>query len=348
MWPARFVLLAAATLVAPAARSSQDVRVIVDMDAATAGIQGSVSIPAGCEIVQGIAIHVHDPRGGRRFFSIGYLGGLDRGIAFGHVPSNTNRGHVVELIPSMGAPIHPGNTQSELLSPAHDPGFPGPEVQYLEWGADEPGLIRADPDVAVFTVDVKLSGACPGDVFSFHLLDMVTVWSGGVHGAFSTTSPINSLDTGGDAVPDGTQSAYGTDPDTALAVPPGAFRVDYVDGGGTRGPATIVVTSALDAGPAVPTGRAFLLHAVEPNPGHASMTIRFDLAAAGPVELALFDPGGRRVRTLLTASTPQPSGPHVVTWDGRDDRGRRAPAGVYFLKLGVHGRTETCSLVRLD
>ena len=348
MWPARLVLLAAATLVATVARASQDVRVIVDMDAATPGIQGSVSVPADCEIVQGIAIHVYDPQGGRRLWGIGYLGGLDRGIAFGHVPSNTNRGRVVELFPRAGTPIHAGNTQSELLSPAQDPGFPGPEVQYLEWGALEPGLIRPTPDAAVFTVDVKLAGACPGDVFAFHLLDMVTVWSGGGYGAFSTTAPINSLDTGGDAVPDGTQSAYGTDPDTALAVPPGAFRVDYVDGGSSPGPATIVVTSALDVGSTVPAGRAFLLHAVEPNPGRAAVTIRFELAAPGPVELALFDPSGRRVRSLLAPSTQQPSGSHVVVWDGRDDLGRRAPAGVYFLQLGAHGRTETRSLVRLD
>ncbi len=347
-------LLAAATLLAPTARSapasgsSDAVRVVVDMDAATPGIQRSVSIPANCSVVQGIAIHAYDPVGGRKLWGIGYLGGLDRGIAFGHVPSNQNRGEVVSLVPHAGTPINPGNTMSELLHPAQYPGFPGAEVQYLEWGAEQNGAIRSAPDAAVFTVDVNLAGAKPGDVFAFHLLDMVTVWSGGTYGAFSTQAPINSLDTGGDAVPDGTLTAYGVDPDTALDVPPAAFRVDYVDGPSTGGPATIVVSPSLDVDPSGLAGQAFTLLAIEPNPAFGPATVRFELAGPGAVQLGVYDPAGRLVRELVRPSATLPSGPHAVAWDGRDERGRLAPAGVYFVKLGLGGRFEARPLVRLQ
>jgi len=77
-------------------------------------------------------------------------------------------------------------------------------------------------------------------------------------------------------------------------------------------------------------------------------TIRMRLSAAaasGPLELALFDGSGRRVQTLLAAGAGALTGRSLleVGWDGRDQDGRAAPAGVYFLRLssreGVAGRT---------
>ncbi|MHC4211665.1 MAG: dockerin type I domain-containing protein, partial [Planctomycetota bacterium] len=94
----------------------------------------------------------------------------------------------------------------------------------------------------IFTVDITLQGAAAGDVFDLYLLDFITVWMRyfdmGDYGAFST-SELTSLDTGGDAVPDGTQSIYGVDYDTPVPVPPAKFLVDYIDGPPGGGPATI-------------------------------------------------------------------------------------------------------------
>ena len=56
--------------------------------------------------------------------------------------------------------------------------------------------------------------------------------------------------------------------------------------------------------------------------------VRFGLARAGWVEIKVFDLAGRRVRTL--ANRRFEAGEHTVVWDGRDDRGARAPRGVYF------------------
>jgi flagellar hook assembly protein FlgD len=60
--------------------------------------------------------------------------------------------------------------------------------------------------------------------------------------------------------------------------------------------------------------------------------LSFTLAAAAEAELALFDLGGRRVRTLVPAGTLA-AGAHQRVWDGADDAGRALPAGLYFARL---------------
>ncbi len=227
------------------------VKVVVDMDATTAGIQSNITVPAGTTLLRDVAVYIFDPSETHSMWGIGYLGGLDRGIAFGHSPDNVNhQGQVTGLVARPGAPVHPENTQ--FVFPAMDKGFAGPEIQYLEINASQPALIGANPAQPVFFVDVQLSGAQAGDVFAFHVLDHVRVWTGGAGGAFSTQGAM-TLDTGGDAVPDATQTAYGTDPDAAIAAPPASFLVDFIDGD-PAGPATITIVAGVVAGPgSIPT-----------------------------------------------------------------------------------------------
>jgi len=73
-----------------------------------------------------------------------------------------------------------------------------------------------------------------------------------------------------------------------------------------------------------------------PNPFNPKTTIRFALPAAGPVELAVYDATGRRVRTLL--SGPQPAGTHHVVWEGKDDGGHPLASGVYLYRLETEER----------
>ncbi len=79
-----------------------------------------------------------------------------------------------------------------------------------------------------------------------------------------------------------------------------------------------------------------------PNPFSGSTTIMFSTLGAEPVRLAIFDLTGRRLRTLFEGRV-NPSY-HSVFWDGTDERRRRLPAGVYFLKLdrGEFLTTECC------
>jgi flagellar hook assembly protein FlgD len=32
-----------------------------------------------------------------------------------------------------------------------------------------------------------------------------------------------------------------------------------------------------------------------------------------------------------------PAGDHQVSWDGRDDQGRKLPNGTYFLRMAING-----------
>ena len=75
----------------------------------------------------------------------------------------------------------------------------------------------------------------------------------------------------------------------------------------------------------------FALHPNSPNPFNPSTSIRYQLAAASPVRLDVYDTLGRRVRSLVRQA--QPAGYHRVEWDSRDDTGQPVAAGVYFYRL---------------
>ena len=68
-----------------------------------------------------------------------------------------------------------------------------------------------------------------------------------------------------------------------------------------------------------------------PNPFNPSTTLRFQLADAGEVRLAIYDAAGRRLRTL--AAGPWAAGEHTARWDGRDQQGRILAAGSYLAVL---------------
>jgi M6 family metalloprotease-like protein len=72
-----------------------------------------------------------------------------------------------------------------------------------------------------------------------------------------------------------------------------------------------------------------------PNPFNPRAEIVFDLAAAGAVRLDVHDAAGRRVRRLLDAW--RPAGRQSVIWDGRDDQGRGAASGVYWVRASGPG-----------
>jgi hypothetical protein len=223
---------ALAVLAAAAGATAQPVQVWVDMDVSRPGFQAVVHVPPGTLTVPA-AVYIWDPQGGRSLLSIGFIGGLDRGISFGHIPGGAV-GSVTGITGQAGSPVNPGNIG--FVYPAHQPGFAGPEVQYNELNAAAAAPIAGAPASPVFTVNINLSGAAAGDVFRFALLDLVTVWRGGAGGAF-TPDAAHYLTTGGDAVPDLTPSIAGIDADVPQPVPPAAYLVDYVDGG--RGPAEI-------------------------------------------------------------------------------------------------------------
>lgn len=225
------------------AAADDPVMVVLDMDAHTPGIQSTVLVEPGTTLVEGLAVFVYDPEGTRRVFSLGYLGGINRGIALGHAPGNHNTGTVTAITGVPHTPVNPGNTGWVDHDGAIEKAFAGPEIQYTEAGAHADAPLPDAPATPILTAEVHLHGASPGDVFRIALADNVVLWTNGHNGAFSTTDQL-SLDTGGDAVPDNTPTVMGLDADAAIPAPPAAYLVDYIDG--VHAPATIVVRCPSD------------------------------------------------------------------------------------------------------
>jgi hypothetical protein len=71
---------------------------------------------------------------------------------------------------------------------------------------------------------------------------------------------------------------------------------------------------------------------VSPNPMNPDANLHFTLRAPGPVSARLYDSRGRLIRTLVSGRI-YPAGPHQLRIEGRDDRGRTLPSGVYAYRL---------------
>jgi len=77
--------------------------------------------------------------------------------------------------------------------------------------------------------------------------------------------------------------------------------------------------------------REFSVSPNYPNPFNPTTTIKYDLPAAGPVELVVYSLLGGRVRTLI--SREMEAGYHQVEWDGRNDSGVPVTSGVYLYRF---------------
>ncbi len=71
--------------------------------------------------------------------------------------------------------------------------------------------------------------------------------------------------------------------------------------------------------------------AVWPSPARDVARVSFALPVAGSVAVEVLDVTGRRVATLLSGTLA--AGTHRAQWDVRDDAGRAAPAGVYWVRV---------------
>ena len=83
-----------------------------------------------------------------------------------------------------------------------------------------------------------------------------------------------------------------------------------------------------------------------PNPFNAHTTIVYQVGETGPVELALYDAVGQKVRTLVQAE--QAPGSYTVRWDGRTEDGGLAASGTYLyrLRMGDYSAARQLILVR--
>ena len=106
----------------------------------------------------------------------------------------------------------------------------------------------------------------------------------------------------------------------------------------------LAVTGPLEVPRTIDIHDAWLGRAL-PNPTAGDASIEFGLPTRAWMTLTIFDAQGRRVRGLVNGFID--AGPHSVRWDGRDERGASAPAGIYFYSMNVERRSLSGRLVRL-
>lgn len=103
--------------------------------------------------------------------------------------------------------------------------------------------------------------------------------------------------------------------------------------------------------PAPPPGvPQVVLRQNRPNPVRSFTFVDFELGGTPgwvPVTLRIYDASGRLVRTLLQDFVEPVPTQCSITWDGNDDRGRRASSGIYYYRLEVGGAMESRRLVLL-
>jgi hypothetical protein len=105
------------------------------------------------------------------------------------------------------------------------------------------------------------------------------------------------------------------------------------------------VTGVEEERPSPPNISSFALGPASPNPMRERTVIPVFSHASGPgpkAPLAVYDALGRLVRVLSLCSSPL--SPHAFVWDGRDNRGRQVPSGVYFYR-SASGSAATGKLV---
>ena len=95
------------------------------------------------------------------------------------------------------------------------------------------------------------------------------------------------------------------------------------------------VQGRMDDWTAEVTPGSYALHGNAPNPFNPETVIGFDLPAAGPVRVEIFDVVGQRVRTLVSGE--RAAGTHQVVWDARDESGVSVSTGTYLCRMQAGG-----------
>ena len=110
---------------------------------------------------------------------------------------------------------------------------------------------------------------------------------------------------------------------------------------------SVVITAEVQNTPAIPT--AFKLEQNHPNPFNPSTTISYNVEQAGYVSLKVYDVMGRLVRTLVDnqyVSAGYETG-YSVVWNGLDDHGQKASAGLYIYRLQSGAMSMTNKMILL-
>ncbi|NNE09699.1 MAG: T9SS type A sorting domain-containing protein [Gemmatimonadetes bacterium] len=88
---------------------------------------------------------------------------------------------------------------------------------------------------------------------------------------------------------------------------------------------------------------SFGIASTMPNPFRSATEVLYRPGAGANSALAVYDVRGRLVRALQSSVVQ--SGSARAFWDGRDNAGRKAPAGIYFVNLTGGGESSTRKVI---
>ncbi len=217
---------------------------------------------------------------------------------------------------------YPDDTDAVLVSPVYS--FPDAQslrLGFHYWADLESGFDGVHLRVRQDTTWVVVTPLSGYDLSVLHDLDDAPGWSGSSDGWRGAVFDLSDL------VPGDVQ-----------------FSLRFASDGGVNGAGFFLDDIAFDTGnavvdagdlaplPAAPRLRAW------PNPFNPRVTVAWSLPRPGPLSVRVYDLRGRLVRLLHEGPVTATAG--VLTWQGRDDAGRAAAAGVYLVRLrGPDGRT---------
>jgi hypothetical protein len=93
----------------------------------------------------------------------------------------------------------------------------------------------------------------------------------------------------------------------------------------------------------ITTPDVFILKQNYPNPFNPSTTIEYSISNSNHIKLDIHNVLGKKVKTLVNEKkTP---GNHKVKWDGKDDKGKIVPSGIYFYTLQFNDIKKTKRLL---
>lgn len=102
------------------------------------------------------------------------------------------------------------------------------------------------------------------------------------------------------------------------------------------------ITVAVEENPGLPAG---LLVQAHPNPFNPRVNLRVELPTSGTARVDIVDVRGRRVRELFSGA--RAAGTLDLQWDGRNDRGKALPSGIYFVRLVGENAQSTAKITLL-
>ena len=233
-------------------------------------------------------------------------------------------------------PVHTMYAQHVRVTGSVDPRWPATGLALSTRPTEQSGgVIAADGQGGAIIAWQDVGQGAGVDIFAQHVLapgvlDSAFPAAGLAIAALATTENTPSIVAAGEETPGG--------PSGAIVTWTG-FRTDTTANIFALQLTTLIETTDVDD-----PGRARIRFArPSPNPARGSLTLQFTLPQATGIELAIFDAGGRRVRTLVSGE--QASGPHAIGWDLRDERGRAVGAGLYFARLQADGERLTQKFV---